>query len=211
MRFGRVLTGGVALVALAAGAASCSSSKTTTTGAGKPLIGVDYPRSDTDFWNSYIRYVPQFAGQLGVDLKTTNSQNDVANLIANVQTFISQGVKGVVMAPQDTAAVAPSLATLQAKKMPVVTIDTRPDTGNVFMVVRADNRAYGTKACQFLGVPGRDRRPGHPSRWRATAGSPGAGRSARLPRPRSRVGSVPRTAPAVRGVATRCRPPASRL
>src|SRR6185312_3348698 len=33
-----------------------------------------------------------------------------------------------------------------------VTIDTRPDTGNVYMVVRADNRAYGTKACQFLGT-----------------------------------------------------------
>jgi simple sugar transport system substrate-binding protein/ribose transport system substrate-binding protein len=88
----------------------------------------------------------------GVDLKTTNSQNNVSTLIANVQTFISQGVKGVVMAPQDTAAIAPSLGTLESKKIPVVTIDTRPDTGNVFMVVRADNKAYGTKACQFLGT-----------------------------------------------------------
>jgi simple sugar transport system substrate-binding protein/ribose transport system substrate-binding protein len=133
---------------------ACSSNKTNTGSTGgspTPLVGVDYPRSDTDFWNSYIKYVPEYAGQLGVQLKTTNSQNDVSNLIANVQTFISQGVKGVVMAPQDTAAIAPSLATLQAKKIPVVSIDTRPDTGNVFMVVRADNRAYGTKACQFLG------------------------------------------------------------
>jgi simple sugar transport system substrate-binding protein/ribose transport system substrate-binding protein len=56
------------------------------------------------------------------------------------------------MAPQDTAAIAPSLAQLAAKKIPVVTIDTRPDTGSVYMVVRADNRAYGTKACQFLGT-----------------------------------------------------------
>ena len=32
-------------------------------GTSKPLIGVDYPRSDTDFWNSYIKYVPQFAHQ----------------------------------------------------------------------------------------------------------------------------------------------------
>jgi simple sugar transport system substrate-binding protein/ribose transport system substrate-binding protein len=132
--------------------AACSSSKDTAGGGGKPLVGVDYPRSDTDFWNSYIRYEPQFADQLGVQMKTTNSQNDVANLIANVQTFVSQGVKGVVMAPQDTAAIAPSLATLKAKKIPVVTIDTRPDTGDVYMVVRADNRAYGTKACQFLGT-----------------------------------------------------------
>jgi ABC-type sugar transport system substrate-binding protein len=120
--------------------------------ASAPLIGVDYPRSDTDFWNSYIKYVPQAANQLGIELKTTNSQNDIANLISNTQTFVSQGVKGVVMAPQDTAAIAPTLDQLATKKIPVVTIDTRPDTGKVFMVVRADNRAYGTKACQFLGT-----------------------------------------------------------
>ena len=118
----------------------------------KPTIGVDYPRSDTDFWNSYISYVPKFASQGDVKLKTTNSSNDISKLIANTQTLISQGVKGIVMAPQDTAAIAPTLAQLQTKKIPVVTIDTRPDTGNVFMVVRADNKAYGTKACQFLGT-----------------------------------------------------------
>jgi simple sugar transport system substrate-binding protein/ribose transport system substrate-binding protein len=119
---------------------------------GAPVVGVDYPRSDTDFWNSYIRYVPRFAKELGVEIKTTNSQNDVAKLAANVQTFISQGVKGIAMAPQDTAAIAPALQTLATKKIPVVSIDTRPDSGNLFMVVRADNRAYGEKACQFLGT-----------------------------------------------------------
>ncbi len=152
MSLKNLVRGSVAVLLVAGLAAACSSSKDTAGSGGKPLVGVDYPRSDTDFWNSYIRYEPQFADQLGVQLKTTNSQNDVANLIANVQTFVSQGVKGVVMAPQDTAAIAPSLATLKAKKIPVVTIDTRPDTGDVYMVVRADNRAYGTKACQFLGT-----------------------------------------------------------
>jgi len=153
VRVNRLLHGSVAVLLAAGLASACSSTKSGGGGgSGAALVGLDYPRSDTDFWNSYIKYVPEFAGQLGVQLKTTNSQNDVANLIANVQTFISQGVKGVVMAPQDTAAIAPSLATLQTKKIPVVTIDTRPDTGNVYMVVRADNRAYGTKACQFLGT-----------------------------------------------------------
>jgi simple sugar transport system substrate-binding protein/ribose transport system substrate-binding protein len=65
---------------------------------------------------------------------------------------MAEDVKGVAMAPQDTAAIAPTLAQLNAKKIPVVTVDTRPDTGNVFMVVRADNRAYGQKACEFLGT-----------------------------------------------------------
>ncbi|MFJ4937971.1 sugar ABC transporter substrate-binding protein [Streptomyces pseudovenezuelae] len=131
---------------------ACDSGSTTASSGDKPLVGVDYPRSDTDFWNSYIKYTPESAKQLGLSLKTTNSQNDVAKLTANVQTFISQGVKGVAMAPQDTAAIAPTLAQLDAKEIPVVTVDTRPDSGKVFMVVRADNRAYGEKACQFLGT-----------------------------------------------------------
>jgi simple sugar transport system substrate-binding protein/ribose transport system substrate-binding protein len=140
------------VVALSAALSACGTSDSGQGAAGgNPVVGVDYPRSDTDFWNSYIKYTPDFAKELGLDLKTTNSQNDVAKLTANAQTFISQGVKGVAMAPQDTAAIAPTLEQLAAKKIPVVTVDTRPDSGNVFMVVRADNRAYGQKACKFLG------------------------------------------------------------
>ncbi|WEH13691.1 sugar ABC transporter substrate-binding protein [Streptomyces sp. VNUA24] len=133
---------------------ACGGSGSTTAASSddKPLVGVDYPRSDTDFWNSYIKYTPEYAKELGLSLKTTNSQNDVAKLTANAQTFLSQGVKGVAMAPQDTAAIAPTLAQLEAKKIPVVTVDTRPDSGKVYMVVRADNRAYGEKACQYLGT-----------------------------------------------------------
>ncbi|WP_327699291.1 sugar ABC transporter substrate-binding protein [Streptomyces sp. NBC_00459] len=140
------------LSALALLTACGGSGSTGASSDGTPLIGVDYPRSDTDFWNSYIKYTPEYAKELGLSLKTTNSQNDVAKLTANAQTFISQGVKGLAMAPQDTAAIAPTLAQLEAKKIPVVTVDTRPDSGKVFMVVRADNRAYGEKACQFLGT-----------------------------------------------------------
>jgi ABC-type sugar transport system substrate-binding protein len=137
---------GASLLALSA-VAACS-----TAASGGVVVGVDYPRSDTDFWNSYISYVPKFGDELKLDLKTTNSQNDVAALTSNVQTFISQGVKGVVMAPQDTAAISPALKQLAAKKIPVISVDTRPESGDVYMVVRADNRAYGEKACQFLGT-----------------------------------------------------------
>ncbi|MFJ3779994.1 sugar ABC transporter substrate-binding protein [Streptomyces sp. NPDC090075] len=152
MRLRTALCSTAAVSALALLSACGSGSDTSASSSDKPLVGVDYPRSDTDFWNSYIKYTPRYAGQLGLSLKTTNSQNDVAKLTANAQTFISQGVKGIAMAPQDTAAIAPTLAQLEAKKIPVVTVDTRPDSGKVYMVVRADNRAYGEKACQYLGT-----------------------------------------------------------
>jgi ABC-type sugar transport system substrate-binding protein len=149
-----------ALVLLAA-AGACSSDSTSddssdgtapSAAAGSsPKICVDYPRSDTDFWNSYISYVPTYAKELGIDLDATNSQNDVQKLIANVQACESQGAQAIVMAPQDTAAIAPTLDDLATKKIPVVTIDTRPDSGSAYMVVRAANLSYGQLACKFLG------------------------------------------------------------
>jgi len=55
------------------------------------------------------------------------------------------------MATQDTGAIAGSLGQLASKHIPVVSVDTRPDKGQMYMVVRADNKAYGTKSCDFLG------------------------------------------------------------
>jgi ABC-type sugar transport system substrate-binding protein len=139
------------LLASACGSSSGGSSGGSTAAAGKPLVGVDYPRSDSDFWNAYLKYVPQMATKVGVAIKTTNSQNDISKLADNVQTLVAQGVKGVVIAPQDTAAVIPTLGLLAGKNIPVVSVDTRPDSGKVYMVVRADNKAYGDKACKYIG------------------------------------------------------------
>ncbi|MFI5890204.1 sugar ABC transporter substrate-binding protein [Actinoplanes sp. NPDC051513] len=141
-----------AVLILSTAAACGDDSASTGAGSSNPPIGVDLPRADSDFWNSYAKYVPKFAGELGINMMTpTNSQNDVSKLVANTQALVSQGAKAIVMAPQDTGAIASTLATLDSKKIPVVSVDTRPDKGKVFMVVRADNRAYGQKACEFLG------------------------------------------------------------
>ncbi|MEU7740342.1 sugar ABC transporter substrate-binding protein [Nonomuraea sp. NPDC049158] len=149
MKFGPLAAGAALLAVITA----CGSGgQTAVGGGGGGKVGIDHPRADSDFWNSYIKYVPQMAGELKVDLMpATNSQNDVTKLVNNVQALTGQGAKAIVMAPQDTGAIATTLQTLANKKIPVVTVDTRPDKGQVYMVVRADNRAYGTKACDFLG------------------------------------------------------------
>ncbi|MEY9963537.1 ABC-type sugar transport system substrate-binding protein [Streptacidiphilus sp. MAP12-16] len=147
----------VASVLLVTGLAACNRGSATTATAGgsaaaKPPIGVDLPRSDSDFWNSYAQYVQKDATTDGInELPVSNSQNDITKLVANVQVFENTGAKAIVMAPQDTGAVATTLDTLASKNIPVVSVDTRPDKGKVYMVVRADNRAYGTQACKFLG------------------------------------------------------------
>lgn len=131
---------------------ACSSNAASGGSSGSGKVGLDQPRSDSDFWNAYAKYVPQKASSLGVDLMpVTNSENDNGKLAANVQTLVAQGAKVIVIAPQDTGAVISTVKTLNNKNIPVVTVDTRPDSGKVYMTVRADNKAYGTKACDFLG------------------------------------------------------------
>ena len=137
--------------AIVASSAPSSSAPQSSAAGGSPVIGVDQPRSDTDFWSAFATYVPEMATKVGVTLQNTASDNDANKLKSNVDTLIAKGVKGLVIAPQDTAAVAPALAAAEKANIPVVTVDTRPDAGKVFMVVRADNRAYGTDACIYLG------------------------------------------------------------
>ena len=132
-------------------AAPASTAASAPAGGGG-LIGLDFPRSDTAFWASYISYVPQEATKLGATLTTTSSNNSIQTLIANVPILLAKGAKAIVMAPQDTAAIGPTIDQLDSKKIPVISVDTATDTGNTYMVVRADNVAYGTKACQFLGT-----------------------------------------------------------
>jgi simple sugar transport system substrate-binding protein/ribose transport system substrate-binding protein len=150
----------LAAVLLTAALAGCSRDGEGATGAAVPVapasgpasVGVDLPRSDSDFWNAFARYVPERADSLGVSLVgPTNSQNEVQKVISNIDSLVTQGAGALVISPQDTGAIGPKLDELADRGIPVVSVDTRPDTGRVYMVVRADNRAYGTKACEFLG------------------------------------------------------------
>ncbi len=151
-RMVRILALG-AIVALTAAGCNRGSDNTGSSGntsSGK--VGIDLPRSDSDFWNSYAKYINADVTSMKLNaLPPSNSQNDITKLAANVQALQAQGAKVIVMAPQDTGAVASTLDQLAGKNIPVVSVDTRPDKGKVYMVVRADNKAYGQKACDFLG------------------------------------------------------------
>jgi ribose transport system substrate-binding protein len=156
MRISTPVAVAIAIAALTLSACSKDSNDGGGSGAapagGSGAVGVDFPRADSDFWNAYNRYVPSKAQDAGIKLAgTTNSQNNIQTLIGNVDSLVAQGAKALVIAPQDTGAIGPKLDELAGKKIPVVSVDTRPDNGQIYMVVRADNRAYGQKACEFLG------------------------------------------------------------
>ncbi|MDX3746757.1 sugar ABC transporter substrate-binding protein [Streptomyces sp. AK08-02] len=157
----RRTTRGVGAVAVAACAglvlSACGSTKDSVasggdSGDGTGKVGVILPLLTSPFWQAYNDYVPKMAKAEGVDtLKTVNSNSDPAQQITDINNQLNQGVKGLVVAPLDSAAIEAGLDQAERKGVPVVAVDVAPEKGKVAMVVRANNVVYGEQACEYLG------------------------------------------------------------
>lgn len=155
-RSGTMRTAAVAVCAALA-LAACGSTKDAGPASGGKggeggKVGVILPLLTSPFWQAYNAYVPTMAEEQGVDtLKTVNSNSDPAQQITDINNQLNQGVRGLVVAPLDSAAIAAGLAQAERKGVPVVAVDVAPEKGKVAMIVRANNVAYGEKACDYLG------------------------------------------------------------
>ena len=119
-------------------------------GSGK--VGVILPLLTSPFWQSYNEFVPRMAKAERVDaLPTVNSNSDSLQQYTDIVNELNRGVKGLVIAPVDSSAIEAGLDQAARKGVPVVAVDVVPDKGKVAMAVRADNVAYGEKACEYLG------------------------------------------------------------
>jgi ribose transport system substrate-binding protein len=130
--------------ALAMGAGGASAADNT--------VGANLPLLTSPFWQAYNNYLPKYAKELGLNLLSpVNSNGDPAQQITDINNLLNQGVKGVVTGPLDSAAISRALSAAATKNVPVVAVDVAPTQGKVAMVVRADNHAYGEKACTYIG------------------------------------------------------------
>ena len=117
-----------------------------------PKIGVDLTTLTSPFWTSYNKYIVEEAKAQGLDLlQPFNSEFDTAKQITGVKNSITLGAKGIIFSPFDTSAASTVLKTAAAAGVKVVAVDVAPDTGPVAIVVRANNVAYGEKACKYIG------------------------------------------------------------
>jgi ribose transport system substrate-binding protein len=146
--------GAVAAVAMLA--ACGSSGGGSTANSGPPKIGVVLTYNFPGFWGNYLSYESKYESQLGVKLvgplvaNVEAKGNEAAQQITDVKSLIAQGVQALIVNPADSAAIAPALDYAKSKGIPVVTVDVAPSQGSVYMIVRADNTAYGSKSCDYI-------------------------------------------------------------
>jgi len=121
----------VVLVASAALAAPLLSVGTVgTASAAAPIkIGVVLTYNNTAFWSAYISYENQYAKQMGIQLvgpvvccDTYGANAPLQN--TQVESMVNEGVKAIILNPEDVAAEGPSLAYAAKHHVPVVSVDT---------------------------------------------------------------------------------------
>ncbi len=118
----------------------------------KPKIGVDLTTLTSPFWTAYARYLEQEAEAQGVELLAPiNSEFDTSKQITGIQNLINIGANAIIFSPFESAAAGTVLKAGERAGVPVVAVDVAPTSGPVAVVVRADNVAYGRKACEFIG------------------------------------------------------------
>ena len=145
-----------AFALVAASALTACGSTSTGSGGGPAKIGVVLTYNLPGFWGNYLKYESQYESQLGVQLvgpKVANVEangNEAAQQIIDVKSLIAQGVQALIINPADSAAIGPALDYAKSKNIPVVTVDVAPSQGSVYMIVRADNTAYGSKSCDYI-------------------------------------------------------------
>lgn len=118
----------------------------------KIVIGFSAPAADHGWMASITDSTQTVADQYeDVELRLAEGTNDVTAQIAQVETFISDGVDAIVLLPFDGAALTPVALEAMEAGIPVVNVDREFDDPNAARVtVLGDNYGMGVSAGEFV-------------------------------------------------------------
>jgi ribose transport system substrate-binding protein len=113
------------------------------------------PKGTThEFWKSVHAGAVKAARELDVDViwKGPVKEDDRDEQIKVMETFLTQGVNGIVLAPLDDRALAPVVREARARKIPVAIIDSAINSQDYVSFIATDNERAGALAADRLGT-----------------------------------------------------------
>jgi D-xylose transport system substrate-binding protein len=114
-------------------------------------IGLSLPTQREARWVSDKNTMEAYAKQLGVDLRVAVADADTAQQASQVENLIAQGVKVLILAPNDAAAAASLCDKAQAEGIPTISYDRLiTNTKNVNLYISFDNVKVGELQGQFI-------------------------------------------------------------
>ena len=140
----------------APGATSGTGAAPTSSGAasGKRLKVAVVPKGTThEFWQTIKAGAEAAAAELNCEVlwNGPKAETNIQDQIDIINGYASQGVDGVVMAATDKNALVKTVEDLEAKKIPVVTIDSGIDPDKSRSFIATDNVAAAALAAKEMG------------------------------------------------------------
>ncbi|MBV7273293.1 ribose ABC transporter substrate-binding protein RbsB [Clostridiaceae bacterium UIB06] len=119
-------------------------------GGDKKKIGMVVSTLNNPFFVSMKDGATKKAKELGYNLVVVDSQNDASKERSNVDDLLQQGVAAIIINPTDSDAVGNSIKAANDKKIPVLTVDRKANTGDVVTHIASDNVKGGKMAADFI-------------------------------------------------------------
>ena len=106
---------------------------------------------ESAFWVANHAAMQQRAAEKGVDLVEVMAEGDPNKQNQQVENLIAQGVKAIIIAPKDGAAIEAAVKKAKAAKIPVI-MDNRPVQGDVLpeLQILSDNYTMAKAAMQWF-------------------------------------------------------------
>ncbi|MGE5627251.1 MAG: ribose ABC transporter substrate-binding protein RbsB [Solirubrobacterales bacterium] len=131
---------------LLAGLTGCAKSQSTE----KKKVGLVLSTLNNPFFVSMKDGAQKAADKAGYTLIVEDSNNDAAKERSNVDDLIQQGISVLIINPTDSDAVGNSIKAANDKKIPVITVDRKANSGDVACYIASDNVQAGKMAADFL-------------------------------------------------------------
>ncbi len=140
----------VAAAAVVASLALTTTACNSSSGSSDIKVGLSVSTLNNPFFVQMKEGAQAEAKAAGVDLTVTDAQNDASQQANQMQNFLSQNVKSIIINPVDSDAASPSVKSANKADVPVVAADRGVTRGDIATTVASDNVAGGKLAAKTL-------------------------------------------------------------
>jgi ribose transport system substrate-binding protein len=114
------------------------------------VIGMTQINQTAAFFTQMNEGAQEAATAAGCELQIANANNDAARQNSDIESFVSQGVTGLIVVAIDVNGVLPAVEQATRAGIRTVAIDAELEEGSVDTFVGVDNEAAGAEAGQWV-------------------------------------------------------------
>ena len=114
------------------------------------VIGASLLTQGHQFYRDLVAAMEAEAAQQGFALRVQYAEFQSPKQINQIETFVQQGVDALIVAPCDSAGIAPTINDAAAKGIPVFTADIAAHNANVVSHIASDNVLGGKLIGEYL-------------------------------------------------------------